>query len=254
MLRGFYTAASGILMQQRKINVLTNNIANSETPGYRASRVVSSTFEQELMTRLEGSNTKNIGSTAQIQVTSEVPTRFDPSSLEETGRPLDFALEGEGFFNVQAEDADGNATQTYLTRNGDFELDAAGRLTLKGVGVVLGQKGPIELKDTKFTVTANGGVYDSKGKYVDKILVTIPPEDTKISQQANGLYTTADAQTNITATGTLVRQGMLENSNIDLNREYTLVMEAQRALQASSSALQIIDGIDQKAASQIAAL
>ena len=110
MLRGFYTAATGILMQQRKINVLTNNVANAETPGYRASRVVSSTFQQELMTRLEGSNTENIGSNAQIQVVSEVPTRFDPSSLEETGRPLDFALEGEGFFNVQAEDADGNAT------------------------------------------------------------------------------------------------------------------------------------------------
>ena len=254
MLRGFYTAASGILMQQRKINVLTNNIANAETPGYRASRVVSSTFEQELMTRLEGSNTEHIGSTAQIQVVSEVPTRFDPSSLEETGRPMDLALEGEGFFNVQAEDADGNAGQTYLTRNGDFELDATGRLVLSGVGVVLGQKGAIQVNDSKFTVSADGSVYNSKGKYVDKLLVTIPPEGTKISQQANGFYTTENMQANINATGTLVRQGVLENSNIDLNREYTLVMEAQRALQASSSALQIIDGIDQKAAAQIAAL
>ncbi len=254
MLRGFYTAASGVLMQQRKINVLTNNIANAETPGYRASRVVSSTFEQELMTRLEGSNTEHIGSTAQIQVVSEVPTRFDPSSLEETGRPMDLALEGEGFFNVQAEDADGNAGQTYLTRNGDFELDATGRLVLSGVGVVLGQKGAIQVNDSKFTVSADGSVYNSKGKYVDKLLVTIPPEGTKISQQANGFYTTEDMQANINVTGTLVRQGMLENSNIDLNREYTLVMEAQRALQASSSALQIIDGIDQKAAAQIAAL
>ncbi len=254
MLRGFYTAASGVLMQQRKINVLTNNIANAETPGYRASRVVSSTFEQELMTRLEGSNTEHIGSTAQIQVVSEVPTRFDPSSLEETGRPMDLALEGEGFFNVQAEDADGNAGQTYLTRNGDFELDATGRLVLSGVGVVLGQKGAIQVGDSKFTVDADGSVYNSKGKYVDKLLVTIPPEDAKISQQANGLYTTEDMQANLNTTSTLVRQGVLENSNIDLNREYTLVMEAQRALQASSSALQIIDGIDQKAAAQIAAL
>ena len=254
MQRGFYTAASGILMQQRKINVLTNNIANSETPGYRASRVVSSTFEQQLMARLEGSNSAMIGSTAPIQVVSEVPTRFDPSSLEETNRPLDFALDGEGFFNVQAQDADGNAGQISLTRNGNFELDATGRLILPGVGVVMGQKGQIKLSNTNFTVSANGSVYDSKGKYIDKLLVTIPPEDAKISQQANGLYTTEDMQANIAVPGTLVRQGMLENSNIDLNREYTLVMEAQRALQASSSALQIIDGIDRKAASQIAAL
>ena len=51
MLRGFYTAASGILMQERTLNVLTNNMVNSQTPGFRASRVVSTTFDQEFMTR-----------------------------------------------------------------------------------------------------------------------------------------------------------------------------------------------------------
>ena len=52
MLRGFYTAASGILMQERTLNVLTNNMVNSQTPGFRASRVVSTTFDQEFMTQI----------------------------------------------------------------------------------------------------------------------------------------------------------------------------------------------------------
>jgi len=61
MLRGFYTIASGILTQQRTINVLTNNMANVNTPGFRASRVVSTTFEHEYLTRIEGYNTGAIG-------------------------------------------------------------------------------------------------------------------------------------------------------------------------------------------------
>lgn len=61
MLRGFYTAASGILSQQRTLDVLTNNIANVRTPGFRASRVVTSSFEQELLTRMEGNNSAVIG-------------------------------------------------------------------------------------------------------------------------------------------------------------------------------------------------
>ena len=99
MLRGFYTAASGILMQERTLNVLTNNMVNSQTPGFRASRVVSTTFDQEFMTRYERMNGPSaIGVGSPIRVVSDVPTQFDPSSLEETGRPFDVAINGDGFF------------------------------------------------------------------------------------------------------------------------------------------------------------
>ena len=61
MLRGFYTAAAGILVQERTLDVLTNNMANARTPGFRASRVVTTSFEHELLTRIEGANTGRIG-------------------------------------------------------------------------------------------------------------------------------------------------------------------------------------------------
>ena len=60
MLSGFYTAASGILNQQRTLNVLTNNISNAKTPGFRAERVVTETFDFELMTRIEKGNTHRL--------------------------------------------------------------------------------------------------------------------------------------------------------------------------------------------------
>lgn len=251
MLRGFYTAASGILLQERTIDVLTNNIANARTPGFRASRVVSNTFDHELLTRIEGANTGRIGVGSPIRKVDDVLVNFNPESLEETYWPYDMALDGLGYFNIQSEDG----TQQYLSRNGNFDLDEQNRLILPGHGFVLGENGPIELATSDFTVDTDGSIYDDTGELVDKLLLTIPPEGTKIEQLTNGLYSVEDMAANVPVDpNTHVIQGWLERNNININQEYTMVMEAQRAFQANSSALQIIDQIDQKAATQIAAL
>lgn len=258
MLRGFYTAASGILSQQRTLEVLTNNIANIRTPGFRASRVVKSPFEMELLARMEENETKSavIGSSAPMQLVSEVPVKFDTSALQETGRALDFAIDGEGFLNIVGPaDAADNPGVQYLTRNGSFALNENKQLELVGAGLVLGEKGVIELKDADFTVEPDGSIYDSRGRYIDRLLVTVPAEGSQTRIAGNGLYLTDNMQANQSVSAqTKIRQGWLETSNVDINREYAMVMEAQRAFQACSSALQIIDKIDQKSASQIAAL
>lgn len=251
MLRGFYTAASGILTQERTLDVLTNNMANAKTPGFRASRVVSTTFDHELLTRIEGVNTGRIGVGSPISRVEDVLVKFDPNSLEETGRPYDLALDGIGYFNVRTEDG----TQ-YLTRYGAFDVDEDNFLVLPGVGQVMGvDGGPIELTTSDFTVDTDGTIYDALGEETGRLLLTIPPERTRIEQGTNGLFTVENMEANLPVDpSTNVVQRWLERNNIDLNQEYTMVMAAQRAFQANSSALQIIDKIDQKAASQIAAL
>ncbi len=259
MLRGFYTIASGILTQQRVLNVLTNNLSNVETPGFRASRVVSTTFEHEYLARIEGANTARIGTGTPIRMVEEVLTQYDPSSLEETNRPYDIAIDGQGFFNIQTttvgEDGEEQVGGQYLTRNGCFDLNEQNQLELPGYGLVLGEKGPITLPTSYFTVESDGTIYDETGNLVDKLLVTIPPEGTEIKQMTNGMYQVEDMEANLPVDrSTNIVQGWFERSNIDMNREYTLAMEAQRAFQACSTALQIIDQIDQKAATQIAAL
>lgn len=252
MLRGFYTAASGILTQERTIDVLTNNIANARTPGFRASRVVTNTFDHELLTRIEGANTGRIGVGSPMRKVEDVLVKFNPDSLEETYWPYDMAIDGTGYFNIRSEDG----TQQYLSRNGNFDLDELNRLILPGRGFVLGESGePIELATSDFTVETDGSVYDDTGKFVDKLLLTIPPEGTKIEQLQNGLFTVEDMAANVPVDpGTKVVQGWLERNNININQEYAMVMEAQRAFQSNSSALQIIDQIDQKAAREIASL
>ena len=175
---------------------------------------------------------------------------FNPNSLEETGSPYDMALDGLGYFNIQ--DGEGNQ---FLTRNGAFELDDENRLTLTAGGFVMGEKGIIELTTSDFTVEPDGTIYDARGKKVDRLLLTIPPEGAQLEQARNGLFTVPDMEANLPVdSSTNVVQGYLERNNIDLNQEYAMVMEAQRAFQSCSTALQIIDRIDQKAAQQIAAL
>ncbi len=259
MYQGFYTIASGVLMQQRNLSVLSNNLVNANTPGYKASRLVSSTFDKELL-RVENQMRTNIGGVSVINIVSEEPTRFDSESLLETGRGLDMAINGEGFFRIQApapQNAEGEAEgegAVYLTRNGNFTLDAEGYLELEGFGRVLGQNGPIQLVDAGFTVQEDGSIYGADGNYVDTLSLVVPGEGDTMERAGNALFQLAGGAEGVPATAFTMVQNWLERSNIDPNREYTLMMEAQRSFQACSTALQIADRLNQKAAQQIAAL
>lgn len=250
MLSGFYSAASGALLQQRTLNVLGNNIANVNTPGFRVERVVSSSFEYELMTRLERGNGGSIGTATPLRVVEEVISDYGAGALNETGRPFDLAINGEGFFNVEGTDG-----QTYLTRSGNFEIDAEGYLVMSGIGRVRGVGGTIRVENANFEVDENGLVYDGDGKYLDTLSITVPNEEAGLKKQTNGMYTVENPAGNVQGQNQYsVYQGVLERPNIDLNREYTLVMEASRAFQACSTALKIIDELNQKSVSQIASI
>ncbi len=251
MLKGFYTAASGIFMQQRTLNTLSNNITNASTPGARSARLVSTTFEQEMTRRLDGGGSEVIGSQSPIRIVDTVYTDYDSSFLEETGRPFDFAIAGEGFFSIA------QGEQIGYTRNGNFDIDEEGFLELRGVGRVLGENGEIYLGTSDFTVRDDGTVFDSLGNEVDKLRLRVPADFDDFQQMTNGLFINNNeegAVDNINGMPFSVMQGHYERSNIDMNREYTLLMEAQRNFQSCSAALQMIDSINQKTVSQIASL
>ena len=271
MYQGFYTIASGILMQERSLNVLSNNLVNANTPGYKASRVISTTFEEQLL-RVENGRDTIIGKAVPITVVSEAPTRYDSSSLIQTDRPMDMAINGEGFFRIRAAavqvDQDAEATDpdnidtaiteegaVYLTRNGNFDIDNEGFLVLRGVGRVMGRRGEIDLKgSSSFVVDESGAIYGEDGQYIDTLDIVVPDEGEQLERVGNSLFQFAGEATGRTAEGCTLVQNWLESSNIDMNREYTMVMEAQRAFQSCSTALQIVDKVNQQAAAQIAAL
>lgn len=248
MLEGFYSSLSGMLTQQRKLSTLSNNIVNLKTPGFKEERVVTTTFKQELMARKENGKKIPIGTGDPIRLVEDVISDLNSSSLEQTNRPFDIAIVGNGFFNIEGEN------QKFLTRNGNFNIDEEGFLVLKGAGRVLGQEDPIQVSSSDFTVLSDGTVRDSEGMIIDTLFITQPDEGEQLVKFTNGLYIAPEEQEQLDVREYNTQQNHLETANYDINREYTLIMEAQRSFQACSSALKMLDSVNQKTATQIGSI
>lgn len=251
MFSGFYTVASGMLTQQRALNVQANNVANINTPGFKSEDVVCTTFQQQLLTRIEGGQQTYIGKGSPIRLVEDVASRFDASMLEETGRPFDVAIAGEGYFNVMV------GERRMLTRNGNFDIDEEGYLVLRGAGRVQGESGDLQVDGANFTITGEGEVLNARGRRIDDLLLSRPAEGTTLEKFTNGLYVVPQGQEETAleeVDGVYIIQNCIERSNVDMNRELTTVIETQRNFQSCNNALKTIDQMNQKTANMIASL
>jgi flagellar basal-body rod protein FlgF len=223
MDRGLYIAASGMLAQQVRQDQLANDIANAATPGYKADRSAVRSFPDMLL-----SNTKTgavigpLGAGAQIDATV---TDLSPQAVKPTSEPLDFAVQGEGYFAVNT------ANGQRFTRNGAFTQGPNGTLVDQLGEEVLGQNGqPLQVVDGKVD-PSRVGVFD------------VP--DAK--KQGDALFTgTANGQ----ATGKVIN-GALEGSGIEPTTVMVDMMASMRAYEASQKAIQTIDSTLEKAANQV---
>ncbi len=233
MLQGFYSVASGMLMQQRHLNVISNNLANAQTSGYKARRLLSTTFEQTLA-RMERNHNGVIGTGNSTRIVSEVNDLWTEGGVTETQRPFDMAIDGYGFFNIQAEDG-----ETYLTRNGQFDLDEEGYLILRGQGRVLGTGGPLQLGISNIRVLQDGTIENADtGAGLGQLQITEPAANAVTTAQRNGMYLTTAAQP---VQGPVVEQGVYENSNVNLSDELAAMIMTQRNFSSAAQALQWID-------------
>ena len=248
MHSGFYTIASGLLTRQREIDTIGNNLANLQTPGYRSDRIVTSAFELGLLKQQEGGAERTLSEGGSpVTIVGDSVTVMTGGDFQSTGRPLDIAIGGDGFFNVQGQDG-----TTYLTRNGQFTVDAQGYLALAGMGRVLGQGGLLQVGSDQVTVDQAGNVYNAAGGLVGTLSITRQADNTVLEKMDNGAFTAPQGAVN--AQGYTIYQGILERSNVDMNQEMTNFISAQRAFQTCSSALKMVDELDQQAATKIATI
>jgi flagellar basal-body rod protein FlgF len=249
MESGFYTAASGLLTQQKSINVMSNNIANATTPGFKSQETIGSTFGDHLLLRMNASPNEPgtvIGKSTYMNVNATEYTDFSQGNLEATGRNTDIGISGEGFFLIQ--DASGNE---FLTKNGQFELDSEGNLTLPGVGFVLNDsKSKIQLESSDFTVDRLGAI-SVAGSEADKLFIAKPTDTAGMNQVGNGVYTCTSGFEQADGKLTIVQQGVVEQSNVDLAKEMSLVIAGQNHFQSCSQVLKIFDRINEITANSI---
>ena len=224
MERGLYIAASGMVAEMARQDLIANDLANASTPGYKADRAVQGSFGNLLLQNTQtGATVGPLGQGARIE---RQVTDLTAAPVKETGEALDFAIEGDGYFGVQT------AQGVRYTRNGQFTAGANGRLVDQRGNAVLGQGGqPI-------TIAADGKVPEGS---VGIFVLTNPVKagDNVFTGAAGGRGTGR------------VRSGALEGSGSDPVRAMTDMIASLRAFESGQKVITTIDSTLQKAANQV---
>jgi len=264
MYQGFYNLASGMLTQSRNLNVISNNMVNIQTAGYKQDTMVSSTFGEEMMYRSARNGTGEpipLAPLSKIKTAAETYVNYDQGGFEQTDGIYDFALGGKGFFCVETPNGE------RYTRNGSFSADREGYLTLEGVGRVLSAEDqPIQIDNENFTVDERGNIIavittgsetDSGEEIEIREYGTLKVVDFadygQLTKEEGGLFSTAQAPLE-TAAGTVVLWKTLEKSNVNMVDEMTSMMSSQRALQSAAQVLRMYDQIMSKSVTDIGRL
>src|SRR5512146_1325126 len=159
---GLVAAARALRYWEERQGVVSNNLANVDTPGFKGERV----FAKLLQGAVVGAG---------------AATDFRAGAVSPTGGPLDLALEGDGFFVVQT------ANGERYSRGGTFKLDATGKLTDSAGNAVLGENGPLTLGSGPVTIDRTGEVTRA-GKSVGRRRVEMVPKGTELAHDAGTLF------------------------------------------------------------------
>lgn len=223
MERGLYIAASGMLTEQVRQDLISHDLANASTPGYKADRVTTQSFGDLLVQNPSGATVGTLGAGARI---ASQTTDVTPGPLRTTGEPLDFAVEGDGFFAVRG------AGGTRYTRDGQFQVSSKGTLVTATGDEVLGPNGQPVRVGADGTIAANA-------------IGTTRLEGAR--REGENLFTgTARG-----AAAGSVRGGVLEGSAVDPITTMVDMLGSLRAFEAGQRVITTIDSTLAKATNQV---
>ena len=256
MIRGLYTSAMGMNSQAQSLEVVSNNLANSNTTGFRGGTAVRQSFPEMLMQSIQSYPGKpehdrsNAGSANFGVTVNGAHIDFSQGSLQSTGGELDLAIVGGGFFAVEALNSAGQA-QEMFTRAGAFAL-APDRtlvnpngdriLNISGGHITIPDDGEIE-------IGTEGQIYVG-GTYVDTIRMVDFDDTGQLRPFGHTLFLSGGA-TEIPFTGT-VSQGYLERSNVNVVREMVNMINISRAYELNQNMISIQDQSLAQAVNEIA--
>jgi flagellar basal-body rod protein FlgG len=254
MLRALYSAAAGMESQQMNLDVISNNLANVNTTGFKKSKVE---FQELLYqtTRAPGADLGSgnmvptgiqVGQGSRPVATARIFTNGD---LTQTGEQLDVAVQGNGFFEVQMPDGS-NA----YTRDGAFKSDANGRIVTSDGLPVIGGFQPVPAGTTNITIGSNGNVTYTGATGTTSFQVQLVNFNNPAGLESEGsnLYkeTAASGTPELGTPGSngfgTLNQGYLELSNVSVVEEMVNLIQAQRAYEVNSKAVQACDEMMQQ--------
>lgn len=255
MLRGIYSAASGMIHSQFKEDVSANNIANSGTTGYKQDTVYTEPFpEVNIQDDVLPAGKRIIGSIPLGVMPGYTNIDFTQGQIVETGNSLDLAIEGNGFFTLDF----GNGNVMY-TRDGGFSLDANGMIVNSGGGHLMGKNlttgriEPINAAGGKVSVLDDGTVRIGQREEYSLDIASFA-NNTVLTKHGKNMYTASASPVKAPLGQYAIRQGALENSNTDIANEMVNMIINLRSYQANQRMLQTQNETLDKTVNQLASL
>lgn len=236
MINGYYSATGGMVTQFNRLNVISNNLANINTAGYKQDDIIIGDYERIFSEKRDSlpleNNTKEAAkfinrALNKVPIVVEEYTKFDIGNLQKTGNPLDLALKQKNaFFSVKTSDGE------KLTRAGNFSIDSNGYLVTKDGFQVLDNKNkPIKLNPSyPITINQNGEIYQNHELIGTLKIVKIDNLNT-LKKIGNNLFDFIPGSEIIDSKNSVL-QGFLEKSNVNPVREMTNLIETNRLVEA----------------------
>ena len=255
MLRGLYTAYTGMRNEQKRLDVISNNIANAATVGYKTESVSNQSFDDALTLKIKDQTTPYkydaIGGMNLGVKIGEIYTDYGQGSLNETENKFDLAVAGKGFFNVGVTNANGQMNVKY-TRDGSFTMTSDGYVVTSNGDNLLdinGRPGRVTPTATDISIDKDGAIY-ADNNYMGRIALTDFQDYDYLEKYGENMYQTVNGATPINANGT-IRQGFLEQSNVDSVSEMVDLITVTRAYEANQKIIQSMDGMLDKAVNDV---
>lgn len=251
-------AASGALVQQMRLEVLSNNLSNLNTIGFKEDRAVFRAYLPGSTESIKGVSEIALfsGKQGPLQYQASnfhvefegTKTSFSPGQLKHTGNELDVALDGNGFFCIKGPEG------VQYTRKGNFSLNKDGMLATHEGLPVLGNGGEIKIDGQNIVIDIEGNI-SVDGKQVDTIKVVDFANPYGLEKVGDTLFTPMDqGVTEDMAEGVKVSQGFVELSNVDAVKVMTEMIEVLRAYESYQKVIRCVDEITSKAINEVGTL
>ncbi|MGG0182401.1 flagellar basal-body rod protein FlgG [Bacillus tropicus] len=255
-MNGLYIGSMGMMNYMQRINVHSNNVANAQTTGFKAENMTSKVFDvQDTYRRGDGAVT-NIGSVDYAVVPAATHVNLVQGNIQMTNSATDFFLD-DGAAGTTSFFVTSKNDETFLTRDGSFTINSDRYLqTSSGAYVMDVNNERVRIPEgAKIAVQADGTLYDERTQNNIARLQTKTVDaeaNSRLMQRENKSFTLAEGNIADLPNGTgLVKNHMLENSNVDMTKEMADLMTDQRMISASQRVMTSFDKIYEKEANEI---
>lgn len=263
MVKGLYTAYTGMMVEQNRMDILSNNLANAATNGYKKEGSTATAFKDQLAYKIkdisENTRTKRLGSVNLGAKIGQTYTDWSQGNYKVTDNESDVALDGKGMFALSYTDKQGNTSVKY-TRDGAFTLNKDGYLVTKDGDYVLNEAGARNANGSaasyirldpnqKYTIDEQGNIFQNNAQ-VSKLGVVDFDDYNYLQEFGENMYDLVDGGQTI-ASDAVVNQGSLEASNVNVVSEMVDMITVSRAYESNQKVIQTIDSTLDKAANTV---